>query len=362
MSTNSVDLIPVDAEQSYNVRVGPGVLGDLDDLLAGVTRVAIIHPPVLAERATRLADSLPNRTYLLEVPDGEEAKSVSTLSDCWDELASIGLTRSDVIVGYGGGSTTDLAGFVAATWLRGVRFVTVPTTVLAMVDAAVGGKTGINISAGKNLVGAFHEPIGVLCDPAELTTLDIGEIRSGLAEVIKCGFIADPPILDLVTSDTVAAVTAAGPRQTELIRRAITVKARVVSGDLRETDAGAAIGRAQLNYGHTLGHAIEQHEHFQWRHGEAISVGMVFAAEVARRLGTIDDDLADRHREVLESVGLPTRYDPDVWPQLRETMALDKKNRGTKLRLVVLQGPARPALVSGIDEALLAEAYAATCA
>lgn len=356
------DTIQVHADHPYDVVVGPGALAGLPALVADTRRVAVLHPPTLADVARRVADELPAEVLLLPVPDGEDAKTAQVLAECWDRLAAAGFTRSDLVVGLGGGATTDLAGFVAASWLRGIRFVTVPTTVLGMVDAAVGGKTGINIAAGKNLVGAFHEPIGVLCDTDLLRTLDERELRSGMAEVVKCGFIADPRILELVEQDVADALVPASDRQTEAIRRGIAVKARVVSGDLRErTSTGDAIGREQLNYGHTLAHAIEQREHFRWRHGEAISVGMVFVAEVARRLGLVDDALADRHRTVLESVGLPTRYDADAWPELRATMALDKKNRGDMLRLVVLRGLAEPTIAEAVPEDLLQEAYAATC-
>ncbi|WP_338420112.1 3-dehydroquinate synthase [Raineyella fluvialis] len=354
--------IEVHTDDPYVVQVGPGVLDQVGSLAGDTSRVAILHPPTLRHVARRVAGQVTGETLLIELPDGEAAKTVAVLTDCWDRLAAAGFTRSDLVIGLGGGATTDLSGFVAASWLRGVRFLNLPTTVLAMVDAAVGGKTGINIGAGKNLVGAFHEPIGVLCDTDLLRTLDRRELRSGMAEVIKCGFIAHPEILDLVESDMTAALTPASELQTEVIRQGIAVKARVVAGDLRErTSTPDHVGREQLNYGHTLAHAIEQREHFRWRHGEAISVGMVFVAEVAGRLGLIDEALVWRHRTILEAAGLPTRYEPDAWPELRATMALDKKNRGTTLRLVLLQGLGVPVIAEGVDEDLLAEAYAATC-
>ncbi|MPM39576.1 3-dehydroquinate synthase [bioreactor metagenome] len=354
--------LEVHAETPYTVQVGPGVLDRVASLVGDTRRVAVLHPPVLRDVAGRIAGEIAAETLLIELPDGEEAKTVTVLADCWDRLAAAGFTRSDLVIGLGGGATTDLAGFVAASWLRGVRFLNLPTTVLAMVDAAVGGKTGINIGAGKNLVGAFHEPIGVLCDTDVLRTLEPRELRSGMAEVVKCGFIADPQILDLVEGDVAGGLAPASDLQTEVIRRGIAVKARVVTGDLRErTSTADRIGREQLNYGHTLAHAIEQREHFHWRHGEAISVGMVFVAEVARRLGLIDEALVARHRTLLGAVGLPVRYEAEAWPELRATMALDKKNRGDTLRLVVLRGLGDPTIAEGVDEDLLAEAYAATC-
>jgi len=255
-------------------------------------------------------------------------------------------------VGVGGGATTDLAGFVAATWLRGVRWIAVPTTVLGMVDAAIGGKTGVNTAEGKNLVGAFHPPAGVLCDLAALDSVPVNDYVSGLAEVIKAGFISDPVILDLVEADPAAARTPQGPHTAELIERAIRVKADVVSTDLKE--AGL---REILNYGHTLAHAIEKNERYNWRHGAAVSVGMVFAAELGRLAGRLDDATADRHRAVLGSVGLPLTYRGDQWPKLVETMKVDKKSRGDLLRFIVLDGLAKPTVLEGPDPAILVAAY-----
>jgi 3-dehydroquinate synthase len=244
--------------------------------------------------------------------------------------------------------------------LRGVRVVHVPTTLLGMVDAAVGGKTGINTAEGKNLVGAFWEPAGVLCDLAALETLPRNDYVSGLAEVVKCGFIADPVILDLVEEDPDGAGGPAYRHTEELIARSITVKAEVVGGDLRErtTTAGRRIGREALNYGHTLGHAIERVERYSWRHGAAVSIGMVFVAELARVTGRLDDATADRHAALLGAVGLPAQYKPDAWPRLHEAMKPDKKTRADRLRFVVLDGLARPTIMEAPDPAVLVAAYA----
>ncbi|HVK22503.1 MAG TPA: 3-dehydroquinate synthase, partial [Actinokineospora sp.] len=265
-----------------------------------------------------------------------------------------GLTRSDVVVALGGGAVTDLAGFVAAHPCRGVRVVHVPTTLLAMVDAAVGGKTGINTEAGKNLVGVFHEPSAVVVDLATLTTLPRNELVAGMAEVIKGGFIADPVILDLIEADPQAALDPEGDVLPELIRRKIQVKADVVASDLRESSL-----REILNYGHTLAHAIERRERYRWRHGAAVSVGMVFVAELARLAGKLDDATADRHRSILTSIGLPVGYDADALPQLIEGMLGDKKTKSGVLRFVVLDGLAKPSRLEGPDPALLAAAYSA---
>ena len=191
--------INVATAQPYDVLVGEGLLDELPTLLPKAARVAVIHPPALTSKARAAADTLQDRTvHLLEIPDGEQAKDLTVAADLWDALGRKGFTRTDAIVSVGGGATTDLAGFVAATWLRGVDVVHVPTTLLAMVDAAVGGKTGINTAAGKNLVGAFHEPVGVLCDLTALETLPHKDFSSGLAEIIKVGFTHDPKILELV--------------------------------------------------------------------------------------------------------------------------------------------------------------------
>jgi 3-dehydroquinate synthase len=252
---------------------------------------------------------------------------------------------------------TDLAGFVAATWLRGVRLVNVPTTLLGMVDAAVGGKTGINTAAGKNLVGAFHPPTGVLVDLDALTTLSEVDVAAGLAEVVKVGFTSDPVILDLVEGDPALALDVRGPVLRELVERAIAVKAAVVSSDLRESRPGG-LGREVLNYGHTFAHAIEQVEHYTWRHGHAVSVGLVYVSTLARLAGRLDADDAARHRAVLTSLGLPTTYAAGRFPALLDAMRVDKKSRGDVLRFVVLEGIGRPALLEGPDLDLLEAAYA----
>jgi 3-dehydroquinate synthase len=229
----------------------------------------------------------------------------------------------------------------------------VPTTLLAIVDAAIGGKTAINMVAGKNLVGSFHPPGGVLADLGMLGALPRREYASGLAEVIKAGFIADPVILDLIESDPAAAAAPGGPHERELVERAIRMKAEVVAADLREAEAGR---REMLNYGHTLGHAIELAEDYSIRHGEAVSVGMVFAAAVANLAGRLDNATARRHGEILAAVDLPVTYSGS-WRRLRTAMAVDKKTRGKRLRLVVLDGLAKPGIMADPPEPLLEEAF-----
>jgi 3-dehydroquinate synthase len=352
--------IRVAAERPYDVVVGRGLLGDLVEALRGVGKVAIIHQPTLTETAEAVREELNASgmdAHRVEIPDAEDGKDLAVAGFCWDVLGKIGIGRQDAVVGLGGGAVTDLAGFVASTWMRGVKLVNVPTTLLGMVDAAVGGKTGINTGAGKNLVGTFYEPSAVLVDLATLETLPRNELVAGMAEVIKGGFIADPVILDLVEADPQAALDPTGDVLAELVRRKIQVKADVVSTDLRESDL-----REILNYGHTLGHAIERRERYKWRHGAAVSVGLVFAAELARLAGRLDDETADRHRSVLSSIGLPVSYDPAALPQLLEGMRVDKKNRAGVLRFVVLDGLAKPGRLEGPDPSLIAAAYSAVAA
>ncbi|GHC42691.1 3-dehydroquinate synthase [Streptomyces cinnamoneus] len=341
----------------YEVLVGRQLLGELPGLIGPqAKRVAVLHPEALAETGEVLREDLAAQGYeaiAIQLPNAEESKTVEVAAYCWKALGQTNFTRTDVIVGVGGGATTDVAGFVAATWLRGVRWIAVPTTVLGMVDAAVGGKTGINTAEGKNLVGAFHPPAGVLCDLAALESLPVHDYVSGLAEIIKAGFIADPAILELIEADPEAARTPSGPHTAELIERAIRVKAEVVSSDLKESGL-----REILNYGHTLAHAIEKNERYNWRHGAAVSVGMVFAAELGRIAGRLDDATADRHREVLTAVGLPVTYRGDQWPKLLETMKVDKKTRGDRLRFIVLDGLAKPTVLEGPDPAMLLAAHA----
>ena len=352
--------ITVGGERPYDVVVGIGLLDELGALLGRAQRVAIVHPPSLTTPAEALREELKAQgfdAHSLEVPDAEDAKAIEVAGFCWDVLGRAGFTRTDAVVGFGGGAVTDLAGFVAATWLRGVPVVQIPTTLLGMVDAAVGGKTGINTSAGKNLVGAFHPPVGVLADLATLETLPENDLIAGLAEVVKAGFIADPAILDLIEADPAAASDPTGPVLRELVERSVRVKADVVSQDLRESGL-----REILNYGHTLGHAIEKNERYRWRHGAAVSVGLVYAAELGRLAGRLDDATADRHRTVLDALGLPTTYREDAWPRLHDAMRLDKKSRGSRLRFIVLDALAKPTVLDDPDPSLLVAAYSAVAA
>ncbi|WP_061006687.1 3-dehydroquinate synthase family protein [Mycolicibacterium mucogenicum] len=304
-------VVNVNVDRPYPVIIGTGLLGDLGRVLQGRHRVAILHQPVLTQTAEAIRSYLADNgidAHRIEIPDAEAGKELPVVGFIWEVLGRIGIDRKDAIVSLGGGAATDVAGFAAATWLRGVDIVHVPTTLLGMVDAAVGGKTGINTDA--------------------------------------------PVILDLIEADPEAALDPAGTVLPELIRRAIAVKAEVVAADEKESAL-----REILNYGHTLAHAIERRERYQWRHGAAVSVGLVFAAELGRLAGRLDDDTADRHRRVLTALGLPVSYDADAFPQLLESMAGDKKTRSGVLRFVVLDGLAKPGRLEGPDPSLLAAAY-----
>lgn len=347
--------IPVTGSHPYDVVVGIDLIHELPKLLKGARKAAIMHQPMLLGAAESMSEVLASAGFevdTVELPDGEAAKTYSVAEFCWNVMGQIGIDRSDVIIGLGGGAVTDLAGFIAATWLRGVRVVQVPTSLLGMVDAAVGGKTGINTPAAKNMVGAFHPPSGVLCDLITLTTLPQQELTSGLGEVVKYGFIADPVILDILERTPRKDLVPTGPVLAELVERSIRVKADVVSADLTERGI-----RQILNYGHTFGHAIERAENYQWRHGAAVSVGMVFAAKVAELSGRLSPRVVDRHRAILSSLGLPISYRGGDWESMLATMGLDKKVRGGVLSMVLLEDVARPVTVSNPDPEILAAAY-----
>ena len=356
--------VSVAGERPYDVLIGHGILAELPRIVqetpgAGGGGVTIIHAKALADRARAAEAALTNeglRVLSIEVPNGEAAKKARVLEYLWDRLGSFRLGRDGLVVGLGGGATTDLAGLAAATWLRGVPVVQVPTTLLAMVDAAVGGKTGIDTPAGKNLVGAFHPPAAVIADLEMLSTLPAAELRAGLGEVIKCGLIADSVILDRVLADPADCLTWDSPVLADLVARSVAVKAAVVGEDLTESGL-----REVLNYGHTYAHAIEKVTGYSWRHGEAVAVGCVFAAEIAHRNGNLSRDALALHRQSLEAVGLPTRFPEgeERWEELKEAMMSDKKVRSGRLRLVLLDDIARPVRVQAPADSVLLSAHEA---
>ncbi len=350
--------IQVNAEHTYQVLVGRDILSEISNHLDGASRIAVIHPQSMQPTAGLLRQKLSDiESISIEVPDAESAKTSSVLEFCWMALGKAGFTRNDIIISLGGGATTDLAGFVAATWLRGIKVIHVPTTLLAIVDAAVGGKTGINTGEGKNLVGAIYSPAAVICDLTFLETQSRDDYIGGLAEVIKCGFIRDESILQLIESDLSGAQNANWEHAPEVIARAIQVKADVVGHDLRET-LGTSAGREILNYGHTFGHAVERIENYAWRHGNAVSVGMMFVAHLAELAGRLDEQVAFRHKSILQGVGLPVTYNRGSFNQLHDAMRIDKKSRGSNLRFIVLENVGKPVILENPDSALLIAAYA----
>lgn len=353
-SAGPTDII-VPGTHQYSVTVGRRLTQTLLDSIGSSTRkILIVHPATLGAAAANLRAELSGsyEVLLAEIPDAEAGKRVEVAAFCWQILGQADFTRSDAIIGFGGGAVTDLAGFVAATWLRGVALINIPTTLLGIVDASVGGKTGINTAEGKNLVGSFYAPTAVIADLAMLDTLPRNEILAGFAEVVKYGFIAEPEILDIIEADVQAVTDPSTDQFRRVVELSIGIKARVVGEDF--TEAGL---REILNYGHTLGHAIEHAERYQWRHGAAVAVGMMFAAELARLSGRLPDAVVDRHRSILDSLNLPTTYPVGRWQTLLATMQRDKKSRGGMLRFIVLDDVARPTVLAGPEPSLLFAAY-----
>jgi len=343
--------IRVHSEHEYDVVVGCQWQSSLVQSASSHTRIAVIFSATMREqvKGLQLGDS---EIHFFEVPDGEAAKTSATLQSLWNWLGAAGFTRSDLIVGVGGGTITDLAGFAAATWLRGISWIAVPTTVAGMVDAAVGGKTGINSDYGKNLIGAFHSPKTVLIDISWLHTLSDRDFAAGLAEVIKSGFIADVEILEKISGKDLVQIRSDAELVADLIIRSVAVKAHVVSTDFKES-----FNREILNYGHTLAHAIEIDSKYSIRHGEAVSIGLVFAAELAEVKGLLSKSIVEQHRQVLKSVGLPTTYPRDAWHKLFPLLALDKKSRGHLLRFVALSALGTVIRIEDANESELTQAY-----
>ena len=346
--TRDVTTIDVElAASPYTVHVGRGLVGEVAGFvdLGEQTRVLVVtQAPVARRHLQPLVAGLQaadHRVEVVEVPDGEGAKSPEVLAMLWRKAAEVPLTRRDVVVALGGGVVGDLAGFLAATWNRGVAVVQVPTTVLAQVDAAVGGKTGINLPAGKNLVGAFHQPSAVVADVATLETLDERTRREGFAEVAKAGLLRDGRILELLEAAPPPMTGAVDDRTVELLCRAIAVKAAVVAADERE--AGE---RAFLNLGHTIGHAVETLTGYeQWLHGEAVAAGTVAALRIGERVGITPSAVADRGEALLRGLGLPTRLPALPHAELWQVLARDKK-ADRAVRFVLLEDLGSPVLVA----------------
>ena len=347
--------ISVSADRKYEVEIDVNWQAAIKPLLVDRGQVAIIVSEAMRDRIVGLPET-DAQIHIFTVPDSEAGKSFATYQKVLDWLGAAGFTRNDLIVAVGGGAVTDLSGFVASSWLRGIDWVAVPTTLAAMVDAAVGGKTGINSEYGKNLIGSFYSPISVLVDLSWLSTLSDRDFAAGLAEVIKCGFIVDTKIVELLKDINLLEVRSDRDLTLELITRSIAVKAKVVSGDFKES-----FDREILNYGHTLGHAIELHSKYTLRHGECVSIGLVFAANLANQSGILADQATDLHKKILSNLGLPTSYESRHWPELRANMASDKKSRSGTLRFVAISEFGKTLRIEAPSESDLLAAYERLC-
>ncbi|HVL51171.1 MAG TPA: 3-dehydroquinate synthase [Actinomycetota bacterium] len=353
MRTLKVELGP----RSYEILVGPGLIDSASDYVAGSPGnvVLIVDETVDGLYGDRLVKSLSRSGNVsrIAVPSAETAKSWEQAGEILGRLAELKVRRNDLIVTFGGGVVSDLGGFVSSVYQRGTALIHIPTTLLGQVDAAIGGKTGVNLSAGKNLAGTFYQPSAVLCDVSLLSSLPSRQLRSGMAEVVKYGFCYDAAILDIVEEQSQAVEATDPVVMQDLVGRCAEIKARVVSGD--ETDSS---GRIILNYGHTFGHALEAAGGYElWLHGEAISLGMMFAAHLARAMGLLDDEEVEVHRRILDLVGLPVRaqFDP---AEVERAWSIDKKFQNAQ-RWVLLEGLQHPTIRSDVTAAHIEAALAA---
>jgi shikimate kinase / 3-dehydroquinate synthase len=348
-------------ERSYPIHIGAGLLDDarLYAPHLGSGRVAVVTnatvAPLYLERVQRAVEQAGPRVVPIVVEDGEQAKSWVTLDRVFDALLAARCGRDSVIVALGGGVVGDLAGFAAAIYQRGIPVIQVPTTLLAQVDSSVGGKTAINHPRGKNMVGAFHQPLAVIADVATLDTLPDRELRAGIAEVIKHGFILDLNFVDWLEANIGKLLARDRAALGHAVRRSCELKAQVVAADERE--AGL---RAILNFGHTFGHAIEAGVGYgEWLHGEAVATGMVMAAELSARAGTLRREDADRVRALIARAGLPVQGPNLAVERYLELMQVDKKAAGGRVRFVLLEGLGRAVLRGGLDVHLVCESIAA---
>jgi shikimate kinase/3-dehydroquinate synthase len=343
-----VDADDVDGEELLLVPLARyGALAELPRLVAGRRAALVADEHVLDVVGAPLADAA-----VVPVPAGEAAKTPEIARRVWEALAGAGHERGDVVVGFGGGAATDLAGFAAATYLRGVPWIAAPTTLLGMVDAAVGGKTAVDLPAGKNLVGAFHAPEWIVADPAALETLPDHEWRNGFAEVVKTALLAGGRLWEMTTAWPPGRGTA--DARLELIRRSAAYKARVVARDPTERSL-----RAALNLGHTIGHAVEAAAAFRGlAHGEAVAVGLLPALWLSARLAGLDPAVEDEARILLARHGLPTAAPGLDAGAVHAALAHDKKRRGGRVRFTLLEAVGRPSVGHEIPDELVAEAVA----
>ncbi len=345
---------------SYRVLVGRDIIDDLGSELqkTGLEgRAFLVADIVMFPKAIRRAHEALERggyeTHVLALEIGEKNKNLETVQTVYDWLADLRVERRDIVVAMGGGVTGDLVGFAAATWLRGVAVVQLPTSLAAMVDSSIGGKTGVNIPKGKNLLGAFHQPKLVLQEIGHLGTLPDREMAAGWAEAVKHGLILDPQLLDTFERLAPQMKALEGEEPVNAIRRSVAIKGEIVSADEFETGDQ----RVLLNYGHTIGHAIEAASGYgTFLHGEAVAIGMMAAAGISQRLGMIDTELVDRQRRVLESYNLPVTVSGLSVDELLEATKSDKKSRGGTIRWVLLEGPGKATTRRDVPDAIVREA------
>jgi len=322
----------------YDILIGSGLLGDMvthPERYGLTSQSVVITDTTVAGLYGRPWAHQPPYAALIEMPAGEQHKTLDTVRMLYDKLIAVGADRSTTIIALGGGVVGDTAGFAAATYMRGLRLIQVPTTLLAMVDSSVGGKVGVDLPQGKNLIGAFKQPALVLIDPVVLTTLPEVEWRAGMAEVVKHGLLADAELLDptLHTPE----------RAAELIARAVKVKVNIVQQDPYEQNV-----RAYLNLGHTFGHAVEQVTQYRWPHGFAVAAGLAAAVHLSHRLGLICAELVAYVEDVLRRIGLPTRMGPLDPQALYAAMATDKKWQAGVSRFILLKGIGQPTIVTDV--------------
>jgi 3-dehydroquinate synthase len=357
-----VQTLQVDVGHSrYPITIGSGLLSDQDWLRAQIPNgdLLIVTNATIADLyLARLLASFPDRRVAKCIlPDGEQYKTLHTVETVLDALVDHRLNRDAIVLALGGGVIGDITGFTASCYQRGVGYVQIPTTLLAQVDSSVGGKTGVNHSGGKNLIGAFYQPLAVIADTDSLVTLPDRELGAGLAEVIKYGCIWDPPLFDWLDANMPKLMARDTEALTHAIARSCEIKATVVAQDEREQGV-----RAILNFGHTFGHAIEAATNYQtYLHGEAVAIGMVMAADLSQRLGLIDGTVQERIRSLLTRAGLPTAAPPIGASRALELMHMDKKVLAGSVRLVLLETLGKAIVTGEYSSAALAATLEEFC-
>lgn len=367
MNPSTLETVSIDlADRSYDIVIAPDLLGDGElyrDLPAATAALIVTNTTVAPLYAARLRQVLLSRypeVHMVALPDGEQHKTWQTLNLIFDALLGKGCDRKTVLFALGGGVVGDMTGYAAASYMRGVPFVQVPTTLLAQVDSSVGGKTAINHPLGKNMIGAFYQPAKVICDLETLRSLPQRELSAGLAEVIKYGPIADLAFLGWIEANVEALLAYDLGALGHAVKRSCEIKAWVVGQDERETGL-----RAILNFGHTFGHAIEAGLGYgEWLHGEAVAAGMVMAARLSQRLGLAEPAFVERLTVLIRRAGLPVAgpllADSDNAGRYLELMRVDKKSEGGEIKFVLVNG-AGGALVCGAPDALVREVIDACC-